>query len=59
VRKSIGIEICQAIDLVGDLVIGDDDGVLCVPLEEVGSVFKRATAKFEAEERQMANNMDD
>lgn len=41
----------------GDLVIGDDDGVLCVPFEEVESVFKGATAKFEAEQRQMANIM--
>jgi regulator of RNase E activity RraA len=39
----------------GDLVIGDDDGVLCVPFEEVESVFKGAMAKFEAEQRQMAN----
>jgi regulator of RNase E activity RraA len=41
----------------GDLVIGDDDGVLCVPFEEVESVFKGAMAKFEAEQRQMANIM--
>jgi RraA family protein len=41
----------------GDLVIGDDDGVLCVPFEAVESVFKGATAKFEAEQKQMANIM--
>ena len=39
----------------GDLVIGDDDGVLCVPFDQVEAVFKAATAKFDAEQKQMAN----
>ena len=39
----------------GDLVIGDDDGVLCVPFDEIDPIFKAATAKFEAEQKQMAN----
>jgi regulator of RNase E activity RraA len=39
----------------GDLVIGDDDGVLCVPIDQVEAVFKAATAKFEAEQKQIAN----
>jgi len=38
----------------GDLVIGDDDGVLCVPFEEVDAVYSAAKAKHEAEERSMA-----
>ena len=39
----------------GDLVLGDDDGVLCVPFDQVEQVFKAATAKYEAEQRQIAN----
>ena len=39
----------------GDLVVGDDDGVLCVPFGQVEAVFKAATAKFDAEQKQMAN----
>ncbi|WP_426412084.1 RraA family protein [Bradyrhizobium ganzhouense] len=39
----------------GDLIIGDDDGLLCVPLDQTDAVFKAATAKFEAEQKQMAN----
>jgi regulator of RNase E activity RraA len=39
----------------GDLVIGDDDGVLCVPFDQIETVFKAATAKFDAEQTQMAN----
>ena len=39
----------------GDLVLGDDDGVLCVPFDQVEAVFKGATAKYDAEQRQIAN----
>jgi regulator of RNase E activity RraA len=39
----------------GDLVLGDDDGVLCVPFDQVEEVLKAATAKYDAEQRQMAN----
>jgi regulator of RNase E activity RraA len=39
----------------GDLVIGDDDGLLCVPFDQVDTVFKAAMAKFEAEQKQIAN----
>ena len=39
----------------GDLVVGDDDGVLCVPFGQVEAVFKAAAAKFDAEQKQMAN----
>ena len=34
----------------GDLVLGDDDGVLCVPFDQVEAVFEAATAKYEAEQ---------
>ena len=39
----------------GDLIIGDDDGLLCVPFDQTEAVFRAATAKFEAEQKQMAN----
>ena len=39
----------------GDLVLGDDDGVLCVPFDQVEAVFKAATAKYDAEQKQIAN----
>ncbi|WP_433741419.1 RraA family protein [Pseudomonas putida] len=37
----------------GDLVIGDDDGLLCVPFDHVAEVHDRATAKYTAEQKQM------
>ena len=39
----------------GDLVLGDDDGILCVPFDQVEAVFKGASAKFDAEQKQIAN----
>jgi RraA family protein len=38
----------------GDLVIGDDDGLLCVPYDEVEAVYQRTHAKHAAETKQMA-----
>jgi regulator of RNase E activity RraA len=38
----------------GDLIIGDDDGLLCVPRADVEAVYRAATAKHAAEEKQMA-----
>jgi RraA family protein len=38
----------------GDLVLGDDDGVLCVPFDDVETVLTAARAKQAAEEKQMA-----
>lgn len=39
----------------GDLVLGDDDGVLCVPFDQMEAVFEAAAAKYDAEQRQIAN----
>ena len=39
----------------GDLVLGDDDGLLCVPFDAVETVHAAAAQKAEAEARQMAN----
>jgi RraA family protein len=38
----------------GDLVIGDDDGLLCVPRLEAETIYRAAKAKNDAEEKQMA-----
>ncbi|MDT3718209.1 RraA family protein [Pseudomonas oryzihabitans] len=37
----------------GDLIIGDDDGLLCVPYDQVADVYDPAVAKHAAEEKQM------
>ena len=37
----------------GDLVLGDDDGVRCVPHGQTGAVFEAATAKHSQEEKKM------
>src|SRR4029450_8524873 len=37
----------------GDLVIGDDDGLLCVPYDQVEQVHAAAAAKHAAETKQM------
>lgn len=39
----------------GDLVLGDDDGLLCVPFGEAEAIHAAASAKQAAEGRQMAN----
>lgn len=38
----------------GDLILGDGDGVLCVPKEEAETVLKAAQAKLASEEKMMA-----
>lgn len=39
----------------GDLVLGDEDGLLCVPYAEVDAIHDAAAKKAAAEARQMAN----
>jgi len=39
----------------GDLVIGDDDGILCIPFDQVEAVLEAASAKQAAEATQMAD----
>ncbi len=39
----------------GDLVVGDDDGVVCVPFNDVEQVYAATKATHEAETRQMAD----
>ena len=38
----------------GDLMLGDDDGLVCVPLAEAEEIYAVTKAKHEAETRQMA-----
>jgi RraA family protein len=42
----------------GDLVIGDDDGVLVVPQADIETVLKASEAKHAAENKQMASILD-
>ena len=37
----------------GDLMVGDEDGLLCVAYDQVETVYRDAKAKHEAEGRQM------
>ncbi|MBE9603244.1 RraA family protein [Acetobacteraceae bacterium H6797] len=39
----------------GDLMIGDDDGLLCVPFDQAEAIHAAASAKHAAEEKQAAN----
>jgi regulator of RNase E activity RraA len=39
----------------GDLIIGDDDGLLCVPFDDAASILAAAKAKNEAEAKIIAN----
>jgi regulator of RNase E activity RraA len=41
----------------GDLVIGDDDGLLCVPFDQTASVYADAKKKNEAEATALAGTM--
>ncbi|SON57770.1 4-hydroxy-2-oxoglutarate aldolase [Hartmannibacter diazotrophicus] len=41
----------------GDLLLGDDDGVLCVPYEQTEAVYKAAKAKSEAEAKALAETL--
>jgi RraA family protein len=38
----------------GDLIVGDGDGIVCVPFASTAEVLKATTAKHEAETRQLA-----
>ena len=37
----------------GDLIIGDSDGVLCVPFDQIEEVYQKTAAKQDAEAKQM------
>jgi len=52
---NVAIAIDGMVIAPGDLVLGDDDGLLCVPFDEVEQVHAAAAAKRAAEERQAAS----
>ena len=39
----------------GDLIIGDEDGLLAVPYEQAEAVYQAATAKHEVETKMLAD----
>jgi regulator of RNase E activity RraA len=38
----------------GDLIVGDGDGIVCIPFANTAEVLKATTAKHEAETKQLA-----
>jgi regulator of RNase E activity RraA len=51
---NLPIAIDGMVIMAGDLVLGDDDGMLAVPFDDVEAVLKAGWAKHAAEEKQMA-----
>ena len=52
---NVPIAIDGMVVMPGDLILGDDDGLLCVPFDDLEPAHAAATAKYEAEQRQIAN----
>ena len=52
---NVPIAIDGMVIAAGDLILGDDDGMLCVPFEQIEAVLAAAQAKFDAEQKQIAN----
>jgi regulator of RNase E activity RraA len=51
---NLPIAIAGMVVAAGDVMLGDDDGVLCVPFDDAEAVLAAAQAKHAAEEKQMA-----
>jgi RraA family protein len=51
------IAIAGMVISAGDLILGDDDGVLAVPFDDVETVLAAGWAKHAAEEKQMAQTL--
>ncbi|HEV2674786.1 MAG TPA: RraA family protein [Aliidongia sp.] len=51
---NLPIAIAGMVITAGDLILGDDDGVLSVPFDDVETVLAAGWAKHAAEEKQMA-----
>lgn len=51
---NVNIAIDGMVIAPGDLILGDDDGLVAVPFDETASVFAAASAKHKAETAQMA-----
>jgi RraA family protein len=51
---NLPIAIAGMVVVPGDIILGDDDGVVCVPFDDAETVLAAAKAKHLAEEAQMA-----
>jgi regulator of RNase E activity RraA len=47
------ISIAGMVVEAGDLIVADDDGVLCIPFSDVDAILRQAIAKSEAEGKMM------
>ncbi len=52
---NVPIAIDGMVIAAGDLILGDDDGMLCVPFKQIEAVLAAAQAKSDAEQKQIAN----
>jgi len=52
---NVSIAIDGMVIAPGDLILGDDDGILCVPFADLETVLAGAQAKFAAEQKQIGN----
>ncbi|MFC0406659.1 RraA family protein [Roseomonas elaeocarpi] len=50
---NVPVAIDGMVIMPGDLVLGDDDGLLCVPIDEAEAIHAAASAKHAAEEKQV------
>ena len=50
---NVPIAIDGMVVMPGDLMLGDEDGLLCVPFEATETVYAKAKAKRDAEDKQM------
>jgi regulator of RNase E activity RraA len=39
----------------GDLIVGDGDGIMCIPFDQTDEVFKAVSKKIEAETKALAD----
>jgi RraA family protein len=51
---NVPIAIDGMVVMPGDLVLGDEDGLLCVPYDSTETVYNAAQAKRDAEDKQMS-----
>ncbi|THK36584.1 RraA family protein [Ensifer sp. MPMI2T] len=54
---NVPISLCGMIIEPGDLMLGDDDGLVCIPFDQVEGVYATAKAKNEAEAKTLANTL--
>lgn len=50
---NVSVAIAGMVIEPGDLIIGDEDGLLCVPFAELDTIYAKAKAKSDAEHAQL------